>query len=48
MVGKGRTILRLSGFVFIAAGVFAGLPGPWPWVLLVLGLGQIVVSGGFG
>jgi len=48
MVGKGRTLLRLSGFAFIAAGVFSGLPSPWSWVLLVLGLGQIVVAGGFG
>lgn len=48
MTGKWRTILRLTGFAFIAAGVFSGLPGFWPWVLLVFGLGQIVIAGGFG
>jgi len=48
MTGRGRAILRISGFAFIAGGVLAGLPGPWPWVLVVLGLGQIVAAGGFG
>ncbi|MCL6634426.1 MAG: hypothetical protein K6T29_01485 [Peptococcaceae bacterium] len=48
MAGKGRIILLLSGFAFIAAGSLAGFPGPWPWVLVVLGLGQIVAAGGFG
>lgn len=48
MPSKWRTILRLSGLVFIIAGIFAGLPFPWPAILALLGLGQVLAAGGFG
>ena len=33
MAGKWKTFLMVSGLIFIAAGIFAGLPSPWPLVL---------------
>ncbi|HPZ44049.1 MAG TPA: hypothetical protein PL078_08600 [Bacillota bacterium] len=48
MPGKWKTILRISGLIFTAAGLFAGLPSPWPLVLALFGLVQFLAAGGFG
>lgn len=48
MLKKARVVLRLAGLGLIAAAAFGGLAAPWPWVLLVIGLGAMVFSGGFG
>lgn len=43
-----RIISRLIGFALIAAAVFAGLPPLWSVILVVAGIGQMVIFGGFG
>ncbi|HOV79478.1 MAG TPA: hypothetical protein PK728_05170 [Bacillota bacterium] len=48
MTGKWKAVLRISGFIFMAAGVFAGFSVPWSWILLLLGLVQVIAAGGFG
>ncbi len=52
MTNKWRTLLRISGFIFILAGILTGifseLPSTWSAVLAFLGLGQVLAAGGFG
>ncbi|HHU86563.1 MAG: hypothetical protein ACOX86_09110 [Pelotomaculaceae bacterium] len=48
MSGKWKIFLRISGLIFVAAGLFAGLPSPWPLILTLLGLVQFLAAGGFG
>ncbi len=40
--------MRFSGLALIIAGIFAGLPSPWPLVLALLGLVMFLAVGGFG
>lgn len=47
MTARWRNVLRISGFLFLAAGVLL-YSQPWSWVLLILGLVQFVAAGGFG
>ncbi|TEB06013.1 hypothetical protein Psch_03055 [Pelotomaculum schinkii] len=52
MTNKWRTLLRISGFIFILAGILTGifteLPSNWSTVVVFLGLGQFLAAGGFG
>ncbi|MDD4334686.1 MAG: hypothetical protein PHY77_03670 [Desulfotomaculaceae bacterium] len=48
MTNRWRIPLRFSGLAFIAAGIFAGFPSPWPWVLGILGLGLFLAAGSSG
>lgn len=48
MTNRWRTLLRFSGLALLLAGIFVGLPSPWPLVLGFLGLGMFLAAGGFG